>query len=138
MAKPNKLRKILASIICAEPLYVIGTGTKVLVTHIDYNKNGFDEDRLGGSSKGNEVIARIKFLDVPDKKTIMKCEQFSVDVREVPQVSHNNGPGGGGGSGAVISQPAGYRIDVNSLINIDNLSTTPYETRAAKILYKKS
>jgi len=137
MAKSNKLRKILASIISAEPLYVTGTGTKVLVTHIDYNKSGFDEDRLGGSSKGSEVLARIKFLDIPDKKTIMKCEQFSVDIRESPQVAHNT-VSNTGAPGAVITQPGGYRVDVNSIINIDNLSTTPYETKAAKILYKKS
>ena len=120
MAKSsNNLRRVLGNILLAEPLYVTGTGTKVLVTSIDYTKGQ------------KEVLARVKFLDIPDKKTIMKCEQFQVDVREP-----RNGPSVNLG-GQPTQSTQNYEIRVDSAINLDNLSTTPYETRAAKILYKK-
>jgi hypothetical protein len=118
------------NILKAEPLYITGTGTKVLVTNIEYYQ-GQDDGRLSKSNR-EDVIASIKFIDPPDKKTIMKCEQFNVNVRETPQVN-SVGP-----QGTQQLQPAGYRVDVNSMIKIENLSTTPYETKAAKILYKKS
>lgn len=124
------------AILKAEPLFVIGTGTKVLVTNIEYYQ-GQDDDRLTKKNR-EDVLARIKFVDIPDKKTIMKCEQFTVNVRETPQVSHNTISTNSSPGQVVVTQPSGYRVDVDSVISIDNLSTTPYETKAAKILYKKS
>lgn len=118
MARDNKLRKVLNSILAAEPLFISGTGTKVIVTDIDYNKGQ------------REVIARIKLIDPPDKKTILKCEQFNIDVRET------NSPANSLGQAPVPYIPQ-YRVDINCLINIELLSLTPYETKAAKILYKK-
>lgn len=130
MAKNNKVRNVIDNILKAEPLYIIGTGTKVLVTNIEYYQ-GQDDGRLSKNNK-EDVLASIKFIDPPDKKTIMKCEQFNVNVRETPQVNSV------GSQGVQQLQPAGHRVDVNSVVKIENLSTTPYETKAAKILYKKS
>ena len=126
MAKNNKVRNIMDNILKAEPLYIMGTGTKVMVTNIEYYQ-GQDDGRLSKHNK-EDVLASIKFIDPPDKKTIMKCEQFTVNVRE------QNGP-------SVVNGPppiTTHRVDINSVIKIENLSTTPYETKAAKILYKKS
>lgn len=119
MAKPNRLRAILNSILAAEPVYISGTGTKVLVTDIDYHRGQ------------KEVYARIKFVDTPDKKTIMKCSEFNVSVRE------NNRPPAPLGQAPAPYIPT-YSVNINSVIKIEGLSITPYETKAAKILYKKT
>lgn len=118
MARENRLRKILNNVLTAEPLFIMGTGTKVLVTDMDYREGQ------------REVYARIKFIDTPDKKTILKCHEFAVDVRE------NNRPPTALGQAPAPYIPT-YSISINCLINIEKLSTTPYETKAAKILYKK-
>lgn len=120
LARSNRLRKILGAVLSAETLYVTSTGTKVLVTDIDYHKGQ------------REVLARVKFIDAPDKKTILKCEQFNVDVREV------NSPPTPLGQLPPPSHIPVYRVDITAVVNIENLSTLPYETKAAKILYKKT
>ena len=119
LARGNRLRRILGAILAAEHVYIVSTGTKVLVTDIDYHKGQ------------REVLARIRFIDAPDKKTILKCEQFNVDVREV------NAPPTPLGMAPPATHVPVYRTDINAVVNIENLSLIPYETSAAKILYKK-
>lgn len=119
LARNNSFTSVLDNVLRAEPVYVKGTGIRVLVTDIDYNRGQ------------KTVHGRIKFLDTPTKKTLLKCEQCSIDVREV------NRPAGPLGSVPAIPYTPTYETIINSVIDLDNLSVTPYETKAAKILYKK-
>lgn len=112
--KTSSFSAILDKVLKAEPVYIKGTGIRVLITDIDFHKGQ------------KSVSGRVKFLDTPTKKALMKCEQCNIDVRE-----------DGRPLGAPSPVPPTYNVAVNSVIDLDNLSVTPYETKAAKILYKK-
>ena len=112
--KTSNFTQILDKVLKAEPVYVKGTGIRVMITDIDFHKGQ------------RSVHGRVKFLGTPTKKALMKCEQCNIDIRE-----------DGRPLGAPAPTPPTYNISVQSVIDLDNLSVTPYETKAAKILYKK-
>lgn len=120
LARSSNFTKLLDSVLKAEAVYVKGTGIRVLVTDIDYNKGQ------------RSVHGRVKFLDVPTKKAVQMCEQVNIDVRENSRPVNTLG-----GGNQPTAQIPNFDITVNSIIDLDNLSTTPFETKAAKILYKK-
>ena len=117
LARPsNAFQKVLEQILKVEPVYVKDTGIKVLVTDIDFHEGQ------------TNITGRIKFLDIPTKKVLLKCHQVNIDVRENTPIRSLGSP--------PSPQPPTYDVAVNAIIFIDRLSVTPYETKAAKILYK--
>ena len=116
MPKKSEFTRVMENILKAEPVYIKESGIKVVVTDIDHHKGA------------KAIFCKIDFIDVPSKKVLLKCENFSIDVRDVSLPVSLNSP-------APAKQ---YKISSNAVINMDHLSTTPYETKAARILYKKS
>lgn len=120
MAKrSSNFTRVLDKVLKAEYVYVKNTGIRVLVTDIDFHKGQ------------RTITGHVKFIDTPNKKTLLMCEQCNIDVRE------NNKAPSVLGAPTPSANPSTFDTLVNAVMDLDNLSIFPYETRAAKILYKK-
>lgn len=102
--------KIIESIIKCQPLYIKDTGVKVKVTYY-----GSDLREFGTRSRNALQYCNIDFLTSPTTKALKML--VSVHVREANKSD---------------------TMDCIGTILLDNLSLTPYDTKAAKLLFKKS
>ena len=107
--------KIIEAMYKNEPLYIKGTGVKVSVDYF-----GTDSaDRLGFTSRRKNLDeyskCHIQFESAPNMKALKMCNVFHIKKN-----SHSK------------------TMELDAHINISNLSLTPYETKAAKVLYEQA
>lgn len=105
-------------VIKGEPVYIKDTGISVLVTDMNVHR-------------GNKSMqVQIRFEEVPTRKAIAKCHHFHVRVHK-----NNRSPSVLGGPVNQTVSPPDVNIDAN--IEFKHLSDIPYESKAAKTLYKR-
>lgn len=107
-------------VIKGENVYIKDTGISVLVTDMNVHK-------------GNRSMSvQIRFEQVPSRKAIAKCHHFHVRVHR-----NNRSPSvlGGPPQSTQPNSPADVSIDAN--IEFKHLSDIPYESKAARTLYKR-
>lgn len=112
LARSSEFTRIMELVLKGELVYIKDTGIKVLVTDFNYHR---------GSKKN--FIVQIRFEDVPNKKSIEQCDSFHVRC--------NRGLSTLGGVNHVSS------ANIDAHIAFNQLSDIPYESKAAKTLYKK-
>lgn len=112
LARDSEFTTVMEMILKGEIVYIKNTGVKVFVQDINYHK---------GQRK--DFTVQIRFEDVPTKKSIEMCENFHVRA--------NRGPNTLGSSVNYSS------VSIDAHIKFTALSAIPYETKAAKTLYKK-
>lgn len=112
--------RVLDLVLKGESVYIKNTGISVFVYNFDWHK---------GSSRSSQFLVQIQFDDAPSKAAIELCDHVRIrsDRRQLKNTLGNNPP--------VPSGPV--HVDVEAHISIDQLSDLPYETKAARTLYKK-
>lgn len=109
-------------VIKGEPVYVKDTGIRVIVLDFNWTRHR--------SHKG--MLVQIHFEDIPSRNAILKCDTFHVR-------GHRARPCNGlGGQIVQPSNPTPASVDMEAHIKFDDLSDIPYESKAAKTLYKKT
>lgn len=108
--------KIIEAIYKNEPLYIKSTGVKVFVDYFGTDsRNTLDRYNSSRKKQLDEYSrCHIVFESAPNMKALKSCLTF-----HIKRNSHSK------------------TIEVNAEIGISNLSLTPYETKAAKVLYEK-
>lgn len=113
--------RIIEAIFRNEPLYIRDTGVAVAVEYFG------SDTRLGSSNtpwtKSKKVskkvdefsLVKIEFQSVPTIKALKLCNRF-----HIKRNSHSK------------------TMELEAEIDIKNLSITPYETNAAKVLYEQA
>lgn len=95
-----------------KPLYIKNTGVKISV---DYFGSDLGEDRW--STRKKKHISRpvkVEFETAPSLKALKMCRKYHIKKN-----SHSK------------------TMELDAEIELDNLSLSPYENRAAKLLYEK-
>lgn len=107
-------------VIKGENVYIKDTGVSVLVTDMNVHK-------------GNRTMqVQIRFEQVPTRKAIAKCQHFHVRVHK-----NNRGPAVLGGSTPANQTIAPPDVNIDAHIEFKHLSDIPYESKAARTLYKR-
>ncbi len=117
--KKNRYTKrekgILSSILLGDPIYIKNTGVEISILQIDkdyYRKIPY---------------IHAQFKDNPTADILLDSAEFRL---------HNN-KGGGRLGNNIVQLPNEPLYQGQIQLTLDRLSTSPYETRAAKILYKR-
>lgn len=121
MARSNRFTRVLDLVLKGETVYIKNTGISVFVYNFDWHK---------GTSRSQQFLVQIQFETAPSKEAIELCDHVRVrcDRHQLKNTLGNNSS----------SIPAGpVHVDVEAHISIDQLSDLPYETKAARTLYKK-
>lgn len=107
----KKRDKIIEAIYKNEPLFIKDTGVKVSVDYF-----GTDTDKFGSFGKKPTAVdkCQISFETAPTMKALKACTSYHIKKN-----SHTK------------------KIELDAQIEIDKLSILPYESKAAKILYKQ-
>ena len=105
--------KIIEAMYKNKPLYIRGTGVKVF---IDYFGSDTRTNTGWNRTKNLDEYSKcmIEFATPPNMKALKLCRAF-----HIKRNSHSK------------------TMELNGEIDIKNLSLTPYETRAAKVLYEQ-
>lgn len=110
--------RIIEAMFKNEPLYIRDTGVAVAVEYFG------TDTRLGGNSntqwtKKKNIdefsLVKIEFQSAPTLKALKMCNRF-----HIKRNSHSK------------------TMELDAEIDIKNLSITPYETNAAKVLYEQT
>jgi len=112
LARDSEFTVVMEMVLKGEIVYIKNTGVRVFVQDINYHR---------GQKKDFSV--QIRFEDTPSKKAIELCENFHVRA--------NRGPN------SLNSSSVYSNVTVDAHIKFTCLSAIPYETKAAKTLYKK-
>lgn len=109
----TEFKDLLNKILAGEPVYITGSGTRLVVTHFSKTTN-----------RGKHVFedVSIRFIDTPNKKDIDKCMFYDIrlDDRANP-----------------VTNQRTYKIDVSAHINYKHLRAVPFKTEAAEVLFGK-
>jgi len=100
--------KLIEAICNSKTLYVKDTGVKVNVIYY-----GTDLHEVGRDYKTKLEYCNIEFVDIPTTKCLKQLVKFHVRDGDNPGTMYSS-----------------------ATILLENLSLTPFETKAAKLLYK--
>jgi hypothetical protein len=107
--------KIIEAMYKNEPLYIRDTGVKVSVDYFGTDTR----DSLGFSGRKKDFDeyskCHIQFDSPPNMKALKMCKTFHIKKN-----SHSN------------------TMELDAHIDISKLSLTPYETKAARVLYEQA
>lgn len=111
MSYRNK-NKIIEAICRGDILYIKNTGIAVTVT---YFGTDVGTDWTTRKIKKVENLCEIEFINTPTRKALDLCEKFHIKRNTVSK-----------------------KIELDGYIKIINLSISPFEGKAAKVLYEKN
>jgi hypothetical protein len=108
--------KIVEAICKDTPLFVKGTGVRVKV---DYFGTDLDEFRVSlgrkqSKAKDVRLFCNVEFVGSPTPKALKLFQRYHIKRNSVSD-----------------------KMELDGVIDIENLSTTPYDSKAAKVLYEK-
>lgn len=106
--KPKEKDRIIEAICKGTSLYVKGTGIEVSVVYFGTDSHTFN------SEKSKVTKCSIEFIGIPTASTLKLFVSYHIKKN-----SHSN------------------LMELEGTIDIANLSLTPFETKAGKLLYDK-
>lgn len=107
-----EFKDLIEKVLCGEPVYISGSGIKVLVTR--YSKGS------PWLTRSERSTTTIEFLDTPNKKSIDKCRTYDISVEK--STNHTTGQ-------------KQVKVQVEAKIDINELRAVPFKSAAASVLF---
>lgn len=106
--------KIIEAICKGETLYIKDTGIAVIVDYFGTDIRENNWSYKNNKRKKEHEPCKVDFIGIPNKKALSLCEKY-----HIKRNSHSK------------------TMELEGVIKIDKLSLTPFEGKAAKVLYEK-